>query len=73
MTNQDLLRALGTVPEKRLKLLDLAREMLDSDGQLDPAQYPARLDEVQQALKEAEGYIQWTQQVRDALRRLLDQ
>ena len=72
MTNQDLIRALETVPEKRLRLLELAREMLGADGQLDTAQYPARLDEVKEAVTEAEGYIQWTQQVRSALSRLLD-
>ena len=70
MINQDLIRALETVPEKKLRLLELAKELVGPDGKLDMDRAVARAAEVDAAVKEARAYISETEKLRWALQRL---
>ena len=70
MINQDLIRALEAVPEKKLRLLELAKELVGPDGKLDMDRAVARAAEVDAAVKEARAYISETEKIRWALQRL---
>ena len=70
MTNQDLIKALEAVPEKKLRLLELARELVGPDGKLDMDRAVARAAEVDAAVKEARAYISETEKLKWALQRL---
>ena len=70
MINQDLIRALETVPEKKLRLLELAKELVGPDGKLDMDRAVARAAEVDAAVKEARAYISETEKLKWALQRL---
>ena len=70
MINQDLIRALEAVPEKKLRLLELARELVGPDGKLDMDRAVARVAEVDAAVKEARAYISETEKLKWALQRL---
>ena len=72
MTNQDLIRALGTVPEKKLVLLELARELLGPDGTLNMERAAAMAAEVKTAVDEARAYATETEKAKWALKKLLD-
>ena len=58
-----LIRVLRTVPEKRLRLVELARELADDEGELDLEKAAAHLDEVHLATQEASVYAQATGRV----------
>lgn len=70
MINQHLLRALEAVPEKKLRLLELAKELVGPDGKLDMDRAVARAAEVDAAVKEARAYISETEKLKWALQRL---
>ena len=72
MTTADLIRALETVPEKRLRLLELIWEVIDESGELDPDQVIRLAAELEEAFQEARGYTHETEMVRWSLRRLTD-
>ncbi len=61
MTPQDLVKALRTVPEKKLRLVELAWELVAPDGQPDMDKAAERVDEVGAACSEASAYTQATQ------------
>ena len=70
MTPQDdLIRALEMVPEKHLRLMELAWELCP-DGVFRPERAMAYAAEIEEAVQEAEAYIQATEQLRWALKRL---
>jgi len=52
----DPLRILKEVPECRLRLLEIAREVLDEDGAIDDRLVGSRLTEIEQASAAAEAY-----------------
>jgi PRTRC genetic system protein C len=66
----DVVSVLGTVPEKRLRIIELAAELLDDRGELDLEAAAARQPEVNLAAAEAESYALATRQAVEALRRL---
>lgn len=66
----DVVSILRRVPEKRLRIFELAAELLDERGELDLEATAARQPEVNLAAAEAEGYARATQQAVEALRRL---
>jgi len=70
MINQDLIRALEAVPEKKLRLLELVRDLAGPDGKLDMDRAVARAAEVDAAVKEARAYISETEKLKWALQRL---
>jgi PRTRC genetic system protein C len=61
---------LRRVPEKRLRVFELARELLDARGDLDVDEAARRQPEVNLAVTEAKAYAAATQQASEALRRL---
>ena len=63
-------RVLEKVPEKRLRIVDLAWQVLDSQGQLDFSKVVAKQREVNLALAEAGAYCKATERAVAALRRL---
>jgi hypothetical protein len=63
LTPDELVRALRTVPEKRLRILELARELANEKGELDLERAAARADEVEMADREASAYAQATRNV----------
>jgi PRTRC genetic system protein C len=64
----DVVAILCQVPEKRLRIFELAEELLDDRGELDLEAAVARQPEVNLAAAEAEGYARSTRQAMDALR-----
>ncbi len=74
MTNQDLIAALEWVPEKRLRLLELARTLLGPGGTIDEeaCSSPPLVDEINAAVEEAMAYAQQTKELRCSLQKLLD-
>jgi len=61
---------LRRVPEKRLRIFELAGELLDRHGELDLDAAAARQPEINLAIAEAEAYARATRQAVEALRRL---
>ncbi len=74
MTNQELLAVLEAVPEKKLRLLELARELLGPDGSVDweKCSTPPLVDEINAAEQEAHAYAEETRDLRCALQKLLE-
>ena len=63
MTAEEIVRALRTVPEKRLRLLELAREVAGEDGSLDMERAAFLRLELEQAIQEAEAYCDATREM----------
>ena len=70
METEDVARALKGVPEARLRLIELARDLVGEDGSLDFKQATFLRQELEDAIREAEGYSQATQGVVWALKRM---
>jgi len=71
--NQELIAALEGVPAKRLRLLELARQLVRPGGEidLDACSSPPLSDEISAAVEEARGYGEQTRQLRWSLEQLL--
>ena len=67
MDIQDIARALKTVPDARLRLVELAWECVDPDGCLDMEMAARRMKEIEDAADEAHAYTSATERVRWAL------
>ena len=72
MTPQDLIRALDTVPEKRLRLIELAGECVGQEGTMDWDRLQPLTAEVAAAIQEAQAYMRETEALKCALARLED-
>jgi PRTRC genetic system protein C len=66
----DLAAIIRSVPEKRLRVFELAAELLGADGQLDLEAAADREPELNLAIAEAKGYAGATEAAVEALRRL---
>lgn len=66
----DIVAILRRVPEKRLRIFDLAAELLDRHGELDLDAAAARQPELNLAIAEAEGYARATRLAVEMLRQL---
>lgn len=60
--HERVLAALATVPEKTLRIVELARELVGADGQLDTDKAAAMAPEVNLAVAEANAYTRATAQ-----------
>ena len=69
MQVQALTDLLKSVPEKRLRLVELAWEVLDPEGNLDPMKASVRIAEIKAAISEAEHYSKTTAAMAAALAR----
>jgi len=63
LSPDDLVRALRTVPEKHLRIVELAHELATRNGELNVEEAAARADEVEAAVHEAQAYAQATRRV----------
>ncbi|MDP2950638.1 MAG: hypothetical protein Q8P22_14035 [Chloroflexota bacterium] len=70
MRPSDLVRALRTVPEKKLRMVELAWELVRPDGSPDVDKAAERVDEVEAAVQEVNIYTQATQRLLWRLRSL---
>lgn len=66
----DVVRILRRIPEKRLRVFELAAELLDDGGEVDVDAAARRQPEVNLALAEVEGYVRATGQASEALLKL---
>ena len=71
MTPADLVASLKTVPEVRLRIVQLAWELSDSSGKLDEAKAIPRVAEIRLACQESEQYRHATRKLHDRLRTCL--
>jgi uncharacterized tellurite resistance protein B-like protein len=55
-TGQALVASLKTVPETRLRIIELAWELATADGTLDESKAVPRMGEIRDACQEAEDY-----------------
>ncbi len=56
ISQEELVEILRQVPEKRLKIFELAWELLGKDGNLDPDKVAFYSEELDQAVSEAKAY-----------------
>ena len=63
--------ALATVPEARLRVFELAEDLVNAEGELDVDQAGLHQPEIALALAEADAYVHATRQAVQALRRLM--
>ena len=68
----DPLRVLKEVPECRLRLLEIAREVLNEDGTFDDKIVANRYKEIEEASAAAEAYARETQTAVRSLRALIE-
>ena len=66
----DVVRVIRGVPEKRLRVFELAGQLLRPNGELDSEAAADREPDVNLAIAEAKAYGRATEQAVDALRRL---
>ena len=67
---EQIVQALKKVPEKHLMIVELARELVKEDGELDFDTLAERQREVNLAVAEAKAYSKATSRAVDSLRRL---
>ena len=67
MQAEALTDLLKSVPEKRLRLVELAWEVLDPEGNLDPQKAVVMMAEIKAAISEAEHYSKTTAAMAAAL------
>ena len=65
-----VIRALATVPEKSLRLIELINQLVGPDGQVDYTKAAEMAPEVNLAVAEASAYVQGTARATLALRRI---
>ena len=66
----DIVAILRSVPEKHLKVFELASELIDAHGEVDVEAAALRQPEVNLALAEVDGYVRATRQATEALTKL---
>ncbi len=69
-STREILHILGTVPEKHLRVFELASALLDRDGELDIDAAAGLQPEINLAVAEAKSYARATGRAVEALRRL---
>lgn len=69
-TVERIIKALETVPEKKLRIIELANELVDENGELDYVRLDERQAEVNLAMAEARAYTQATEGAVQVLSRL---
>lgn len=62
MNTSDVVRVLTGVPEVRLRLIDLARQVAREDGSLDDERAAFFRKELEEAISEAQAYAQATKE-----------
>jgi hypothetical protein len=70
METRDLIRILKEVPETKLRILDLCRDLVGKDGNIDPEKVAFYNKELLEATQEAEQYSKETKEAVRCLREL---
>ena len=70
METDELVRALRSLPETRLRLIELTWELVNEDGTYNPDQVAFHAEELQQATQEAEAYAKSTKELLGCLTEL---
>ena len=70
MNTSDLIQALRKVPYCRLRLIELAWEVVGDDGSPDPEKLTFHSKELKEAIDEAEAYVQATREAVQCLREM---
>ena len=65
-----VIQALATVPEKSLRIIELTRELVGPDGQVDYNKASERAPEINLAVAEAEAYVRGTARAIKALQKI---
>lgn len=71
MDTHDLIRVLKEVPECRLRLIELAWDLVREDGTVDNKKVAFYAKELEEGLKEAESYVRVTADAIRCLKTLL--
>jgi len=71
METKDLIRILKGVPETRLRIIDLAWNVTDDDGAIDPDKVAFHYKEIKEATDEAQAYSEATKEAVECLRELV--
>ena len=71
MTPQDLINSLRTVPEKRLQIFQLIRDLTGTDGRIDDERASFQAEAVKLASDETAAYAQATERLRRTLEQCL--
>ncbi len=72
MEPSELARILDGVPERSLRLVELAREVVDGEGKVDLELCLPRAAEIEAAAEEARAYAHETERVRWSLQKLIE-
>ena len=67
---RDVIAVLRRVPERRLRIVELAAELLGADGEVDADLAAERQPDINLAVAEARAYARTNQQAAEALRQL---
>ena len=70
MKSSDLIDALKRVPEFRLRLVELAQKLAGEDGSIDFEKAAFYRQEIEDAIKEAQGYARATKEAVRCLRQI---
>lgn len=70
LSPEDMLRTVRNLPEKKLRLIDLAWEVAKGDGSLDQSKNFLLIDEIEAARQEASAYAYQTKKAVWALKDL---
>lgn len=71
MTPAELVASLRGLPETRLALPALARELVNAQGELDEERAVERMDEIRNACAQASDYADCTKRLRGSLQECL--
>lgn len=69
-TTERIIKALETVPEKKLRIIELANELVGENGELDYVRLDERKADVNLAMAEARAYSQGTEDAIKALTKI---
>jgi hypothetical protein len=70
MDTRDLIIILKAVPETRLRIFPLARDLIDESGKIDPAKVAFHQKELTEAVEEAKAYSAETNEAVRCLREM---
>ncbi len=71
MESSDLITILRALPEKRLKLIDVAHQLITEDG-LDIKKAAGMQKEIDAAADQASAYVEASRRIKLGLKKLLD-
>jgi hypothetical protein len=71
LETEELVLALSSLPETRLRLIEITWELVNKDGTCNPDQVAFHAEELEQAIAEAEAYAKSTKELLGCLTELV--